>query len=110
MTQYLTGDPPPLLRNGSFRVAAHPVHAKRLVLHPPDLSGRRIAKRKPEQIVGEKAVFSMDTAKDGAAIFYEIPIVHILKCFLLVGTEFLFVPEIGGNGGVVRIFQMPVKE
>ena len=69
---YQIGYYPPLLRSGSFRVAIHHIHAKRLVLYPLDLSGRRIAKRKPEQIVGEKAVFSVDTAKDGAAIFYEI--------------------------------------
>ncbi len=69
---YHIGYYPPLLQSGSFRVAIRNLHAKRLTLYRLDLSGRRIAKLKPDRIAGEKAVFSVDTAKDGAAVFYEL--------------------------------------
>ena len=69
---YHTGYYPPLLQSGSFRIAIHNLYAKRLVLYLLDLSGRRIAKRMPECFAGGKAIFSVNTAKDGAAVFYEI--------------------------------------
>lgn len=69
---YHIGYYPPLLRSGSFQVAVRNVHAKRLVLYRLDLSGRRVAKLKSDPLAGETARFSVDTAKDGAGIFFEL--------------------------------------
>lgn len=63
---------PSLLEAGKFRICLRNRHAGDLKLYPLDLSGRRLKTIPPEQKDGESVCFTVDTAKDGAAVFFEI--------------------------------------
>lgn len=66
------GSTPSLLEAGKFRIRLHNRHAGDLKLYPLDLSGKRLKTIPPERVEGETACFTVDTAKDGAAVFFEI--------------------------------------
>ena len=63
---------PSLLEAGKFRIRLRNRHAGDLKLYPLDLSGKRLKTIQPEQVDGESVCFTVDTAKDGAAVFFEI--------------------------------------
>lgn len=63
---------PPLLQNGSFRVAIRNDRAERLKLHCLHYSGKRMKTILPETVEAGRAVFSIDTARDGAFLFFEL--------------------------------------
>lgn len=69
--QYV-GNSPTLLEQGSFTVTIHNRNAEKLRLYPLDLAGNRLKKISPVRISGKQAVFQIDTAKDGATVFFEI--------------------------------------
>ena len=66
------GSTPSLLEAGKFRICLRNRHAGDLKLYPLDLSGRRLKTIPPESVDGESVCFTVDTAKDGAAVFFEI--------------------------------------
>ncbi len=61
-----------LLRAGKFSVALRNKNAANLKLYPIDLAGKRLKTIKPQKVSGDIAEFSVDTAKDGTAVFFEI--------------------------------------
>ena len=56
----------------TFPTARFRSHTGDLKLYPLDLSGRRLKTIPPEWVDGESVCFTVDTAKDGAAVFFEI--------------------------------------
>ncbi len=67
-----SGGTPALIQAGKFRIRLHNRNAANLKLHPLDLAGRRLKTIRPETIRGEWAEFTVDTARDGAALFFEL--------------------------------------
>lgn len=66
------GHEPALLERGSFSVGIRNRVATSLKLYPLDLAGKRLKELVPQRIQGEWAWFSVDTGRDGAAIWFEI--------------------------------------
>ena len=66
------GSTPSLLEAGQFRISLRNRHAAKLKLYPLDLSGKRQKQIAPEQIDVETVCFTVDTARDGASVFFEI--------------------------------------
>ena len=69
---FYPGDYPPLLQNGSFRVAVRNEYAEQLKLHVLHYSGKRMKTILPEKTEPGRAVFSIDTARLGAYLFFEL--------------------------------------
>lgn len=69
---FYPGDYPPLLQNGSFRVAVRNEHAEQLKLYALHYSGKRMKTILPEKTEPGRAVFSIDTARLGAYLFFEL--------------------------------------
>lgn len=67
-----SGGLPTLIQAGKFTVAIRNRHAASLRLYPLDLAGNRLKMLNPVKVEGEYAIFSADTAKDGAALFFEL--------------------------------------
>ena len=68
------GHGPTLLKRGSFTVTVKNRHAANLKLYPLDLAGNRLKTILPEHRTDSEATFSVDTGKDGAAIYFELAI------------------------------------
>lgn len=68
------GHGPTLLKRGSFTVTVKNRHAANLKLYPLDLAGNRLKTILPERRSDSEAIFSVDTGKDGAAIYFELAI------------------------------------
>ncbi len=68
------GTLPTLLRTGSFTVALRNREAAKLRLYPLDLAGNRLRKILPAAVEGDLAVFTVDTAKDGVSVFFEVAV------------------------------------
>ena len=66
------GSTPSLLEAGKFRIRLRNRHAEKLKLYPLDLSGRRLKPIEPDRNDADTVSFSVDTARDGAAVFFEI--------------------------------------
>ena len=66
------GSTPSLLEAGKFRIRLRNRHAEKLKLYPLDLSGRRLKQIEPDRNDADTVSFSVDTARDGAAVFFEI--------------------------------------
>jgi hypothetical protein len=66
------GDNPPLLARGKFSVTVDNKNAVALRLYPLDFAGNRLGAIKPSKVDGTKVSFEVDTAKDGAAVFFEL--------------------------------------
>ncbi len=63
---------PPLLQSGSFRVAVQNDNAEKMKLYCLHYSGKRMKTILPEKREAGRAVFSVDTARDGAYLFFEL--------------------------------------
>lgn len=63
---------PSLLEAGKFRIRLRNRHAEKLKLYPLDLSGRRLKQIEPDRNDADTVSFSVDTARDGAAVFFKI--------------------------------------
>lgn len=63
---------PPLLQSGSFRIAVRNEQAEKLKLHCLQYNGQRKKTISPERCDSGRAVFSFDTARDGAYLFFEL--------------------------------------
>ena len=63
---------PTLLRTGVFTVALRNRQAEKLQLYPLDLAGNRLKKIEPVAVEGDRAVFRVDTARDGVSLFFEV--------------------------------------
>ena len=73
MTRLLKiGTLPVLLEQGAFTVTVRNVNAANLRLYPLSLTGERLKEIAPVSATAEAATFSVDTAKDGATVFFEI--------------------------------------
>ncbi len=68
------GRGPALLQRGEFRVRIRNRQAAQLKLYPLDLEGNRLKEIAPAKVDGEHAVFSVDTGRDGAAVFFEVSV------------------------------------
>ena len=66
------GGGPALLRAGEFQVRIRNRNAASLKLYPLDLAGNRLKEIRPSAVNGEFADFRVDTARDGAAVFFEL--------------------------------------
>ncbi len=67
------GVPPGLLKNSAFKVRIRHPRASSLKLYPLTLEGVRTGRVvSPETAADETAVFSVDTAKDGNTVYFEI--------------------------------------
>lgn len=65
---------PPLLQSGSFRIAVRNEQAEKLKLHCLQYNGQRKKTISPERCDSGRAVFSFDTARDGAYLFFELSV------------------------------------
>ena len=66
------GGGPALLQAGKFQIRLRNRNASRLKLYPLDLAGNRLKQLAPTKTDGDHALFSVDTARDGAAVFFEL--------------------------------------
>ena len=70
--RFKAGGLPTLLRTGVFTVALRNRQAEKLQLYPLDLAGNRLKKIEPVAVEGDRAVFRVDTARDGVSLFFEV--------------------------------------
>ncbi len=68
------GTGPTLLKRGAFTVGIRNANAPKLRLYPLTLGGRRIREIKPVRVENGQAFFSVDTGKDGAAVYFELAV------------------------------------
>ena len=61
-----------VLRTGRFMVSLRNRNAAKLRLYPLDLAGNRLKMIAPEKTADGVAQFTVDTAKDGASLFFEV--------------------------------------
>lgn len=61
-----------VLKTGRFTVSLRNRNAAKLRLYPLDLAGNRLAMIAPEKTADGTAQFTVDTAKDGASLFFEV--------------------------------------
>lgn len=61
-----------VLRTGRFTVSLRNRNAAKLRLYPLDLAGNRLKMIAPEKTAAGVAQFTVDTAKDGASLFFEV--------------------------------------
>jgi len=64
------GDMPILLKQGAFKITLNNRNAKNLRLYPLDLTGKRLKELLPVKVEGTRATFHVDTARDGASVFF----------------------------------------
>ena len=66
------GGGPALLQAGKFQIRLRNRNASRLKLYPLDLAGNRLKQLAPTKTDGDQALFSVDTARAGASVFFEL--------------------------------------